>query len=46
MKAIFKKVNTAKGDGPNDWCKVNIKQHVTSSPLKPNVDDCNLPLAC
>ncbi len=36
----------AKGDRPNDWCKVNIKQHVMPGPIKPNVDDCNLPLAC
>lgn len=46
MKAILKKVNTAKGDRPNGWCKVNIKQEFMSGPIKPNVDDCNLPLAC
>lgn len=45
-EGYFKKVNTAKGDRPNGWCKVNIKQEVMSGPIKPNVDDCNLPLAC
>ncbi len=37
----YLKNNTAKGDRPNDWCKVNIKQEAASGPIKPNVDDCN-----